>query len=424
MPFDINLRLQVNDNKVFEDYNAEHDFLDSYFSRVNQAVEHSLKVAHITSKGAPLSLKTRETSAKNNILDALFEDLGVEIFEDDFQGELPLHGIKRSDYIRAKKILKDIASGNSNIKIDENATPEFRQAVLTDILILLTRPTSRALFFEIDDCCLDTVTIIQGNSPGFFIKDAATAQKCIILPKTLYSAVISETPNKEKFFSPLPRYVAIGHELIHYLHSCTTGCLSDYLPTLDEDFDDLEEQFTITGDGGGVFPDHPICEQAIRQEFNLPLRSNHTGENFRSDIDPWYVSNKGATPLHRAASSKAILNLRYFFENGGTLDDIFNNKYLLLYSQDANITELLLDQGIPVDAIDCCRNTALNYAICAGKRDVVELLIQKGCPVDLPNSDGLLPINLAVNRGDIKIIQLLQNAMNRLLQNALTRQGS
>ncbi|KAG8473400.1 hypothetical protein CXB51_035696 [Gossypium anomalum] len=58
-------------------------------------------------------------------------------------------------------------------------------------------------------------------------------------------------------------------------------------------------------------------------------------------------------------------------------------------------TQILLEAGAKVDALDKNKNTALHYAAGYGRKDCVALLLENGAAVTLQNMDGKTPIEVA-----------------------------
>lgn len=72
-----------------------------------------------------------------------------------------------------------------------------------------------------------------------------------------------------------------------------------------------------------------------------------------------------------------------------------------------NLVEILLANGVDVNARDKNGDTPLHRAAFRGHKDIVELLVAKGADVDAKDKGGRTPADEAGRRGHRDIIQLL-----------------
>ena len=75
-----------------------------------------------------------------------------------------------------------------------------------------------------------------------------------------------------------------------------------------------------------------------------------------------------------------------------------------------NVTRLLLEHGVDVDARDDSRNTALHYA---SKIEVVHLLVEHGANIDTENDEGRTASQSASENGCLDIAKLLSDLSSK-----------
>ena len=80
---------------------------------------------------------------------------------------------------------------------------------------------------------------------------------------------------------------------------------------------------------------------------------------------------------------------------------------LASYSDQFEITKLLLEKGADVNALDVAGNTALMGVSFKGYTKIAELLIQKGAEIDIQNLNGATALIYAATFGRIEIAKLL-----------------
>ena len=99
--------------------------------------------------------------------------------------------------------------------------------------------------------------------------------------------------------------------------------------------------------------------------------------------DPNVANNHGRTPLHLAAASWR-----------GALE----------------VVKLLLRHGAnPMAATNDCHSTALHMAVRVGRADICDLLLKKGAPIDRPLRSGVTPFMLAVYHNNRMMVRFLMS---------------
>lgn len=199
-----------------------------------------------------------------------FSNTDLIIFEDDFKGNLPINGIKKSEFDKIEKLFEKIKANQTSIEIVRN-DEHFPYQIEESIKLLLTRAVGRNLLFQISDPAAGKLRIAEGSKHEY-------------LPKAKTINICLDTAHLTKKYEHLPSgkigvreeldllHVTLGHEMFHYLHDLKNElrAAGNTKPTLHEDYDDLEEQKTITGWGEKI------------PELNLEKRDVES-----SDVTEW-----------------------------------------------------------------------------------------------------------------------------------------
>lgn len=77
---------------------------------------------------------------------------------------------------------------------------------------------------------------------------------------------------------------------------------------------------------------------------------------------------------------------------------------------DAQLVQLLLDNGASTEVRTAARRTQLFTAVHYHRRELVELLVERGAAVNFQDVGGLTPLHLAAASGDVAIYQRLLQA--------------
>jgi ankyrin repeat protein len=154
---------------------------------------------------------------------------------------------------------------------------------------------------------------------------------------------------------------------------------------------------------------------ACQEHYALP--SGLAGQNIEQKLpgDSNLVSARdadGRTPLHRAARSMDIDELRFLIENGADVNARDCNNITALASAASRnhleAVQLLLSKGASPDVTDNNGETPLHYAAAGGYENIVRLLINHGADPGLRNSYGRTPLLLAAREsGNLATVRML-----------------
>ena len=89
--------------------------------------------------------------------------------------------------------------------------------------------------------------------------------------------------------------------------------------------------------------------------------------------------------------------------------DLGTALHAAVYKKDLEITELLLNNGIDIDAVDPNNSTALMMAVHASDENMVALLMKYNADVKLVDAKGKTAFVYAIEQKSEKIVQLLRN---------------
>ncbi len=400
--------------------------LKEYTSRVKQAVAYSLWIRDTYStSGYKQPLIAQPTVVPQRpAKDAPFDATDIEIYPDDYSGEIPINGIKEAEYQSIKTLYEDILQGRSTITFDPKLPQGIRRLLEMDLILLMTRPTSRRLLTTV---CQRQVPLKLAQGAFRYLRYFNTVY---VDPLMLKSNVSRERNDEENnFFSPSPHFIPVAHEFIHalfeHLHGSNTVVkFSMSNSTLDEKFDNLNEQLVITGESGEKMGNFDINEQQICREFGIPYREDHRfGGPFSPDasmevpipdeqLSSTYsnydggVFKDGQFPIRWATRHGAMLNIVHWLKTGGDVNLKFKGGRTLLHEAanggNDKIAILLIDRGANVQAICDQGRSILHECACDSAKDTNKsrtelgiLLLKKGVPIDLKDGSGSTPIQLA-----------------------------
>ena len=74
---------------------------------------------------------------------------------------------------------------------------------------------------------------------------------------------------------------------------------------------------------------------------------------------------------------------------------------------DVSLVERMLQEGVPVDCVNWCGQTALFRAALYNRTDIIRLLLQKGADVNKLDCDGDTPVHLAACTNSTEAIAML-----------------
>jgi hypothetical protein len=254
------------------------------------------------------------------------------------------------------------------------------------------------------------LTIVFGSKkeePGY-IADIRT----IVLNDSKVRYCISANSEGEQFFTPMPDFLILAHELIHALHHFEGDLeymakLRNSKDILNSDLDNLEEQETIIGKEG----EGTLCENVFRFHFGHPLRVSHRG----------IILNKGqsftASTCAFAGTLASLKEMQFSELNrsepltGAAKELAWREMTPLHASLLANRVEIshyLIQTGVDVNAWDKGCGTALHLAVKNKQLDVVKALLEKGADINEKDPEG----RTALMWADDEIATLLTSRLN------------
>jgi len=166
---------------------------------------------------------------------------------------MPLNGIKLKDYHKICDFIRNASLGYANhIEVEGDST--FKKLIEDSLIILLTREIGRKLIFTIEsDISSPHPIAIQPGEDGhcFFYKNEVRIIEMNPDPfaEQIYEVEeILPTGLKAIRKVPTPFFIDLAHELVHASHE-RKAFLRRLIqnPTLEPEYDNLEEQFTISG---------------------------------------------------------------------------------------------------------------------------------------------------------------------------------
>jgi Domain of unknown function (DUF4157)/Effector protein len=205
--------------------------------------------------------------------------------------------LTESELADAERLLAEIKSGGNSINVDEKDNqgvehPGFKDLVHERFVSLLSLPTGRALLLKI--AADGKQVTIKPSANQFFAgtssrvdNDDAAHPDMAGNPGDGSTTTIFIDPSMQDDDNKVrgpdgelesePCFLALGHELIHALHSAEGQNMDKSAGSDPEDFDNEEEEETIEGTG--------ISEDQLRAEYGLPPRLNHKGRDWRFPKD-------------------------------------------------------------------------------------------------------------------------------------------
>nr|MBA3284536.1 hypothetical protein [Nitrosopumilus sp.] len=193
-----------------------------------------------------------------------------------------------------------------------------------------------------------------------------------------------------------PFFIGLAHELIHATHGNNGDHRKE--PTIDLEYDNLEEQITISGVGRPIigtlqYENFPINENSIRAAFNLPPRVNHkaliTIEKPSSFKE---LTKEVCLYIHDIASFGYKKGLEKLIKNGFKINEKINNKTLLeIHFLDGNLckktAKFLIKCGATVNPIDENGRSLLGKLSGNYYRDSKKIDFIKQCGAQLSKHD-------------------------------------
>ena len=326
---------------------------------------------------------------------------------------------------------------------------DFQKAILGYIQDLMLRPSGRLLLTAITSLPREVV-INKGKKRQVYGLHKDPFSK---VEWNLESSSFMICQSQEgKIIEESPDFIIFAHELIHVLHDDwdPTRLLMKRKP-LDENYSNLEEQFTIAGSKIKRI----ICENTLRFEFGYLPRVSHidpffppftvadkptihtdTSENGLNRLEIASItglfSEVKKLVLHGANPSQGLYySVRY--GNSDVLEHLLTQREKPKLNQHS-LNSLLHDtvklkkpcclsvflkHKAQIDILDNLGRTPLRLAIDKSYIIAAEILIKHGADIDLPAHDGKSPLAQAILKGHAAMVRILLNHGAKLDQKSL-----
>lgn len=255
--------INSNTNSIFNKSDQESPLIEKLTGRDTRIFDSAIKAI----KGALIERWSADLQQEGGI-ESLYEKWVIPtpegtplsdlvIFKDAYQGLLPLNGIKEKDFKRFNTLLSEIENGRTAMQIVGHK--EFKKTIVDCCAALCTREAGRELLGQLlFDRRTSTFNVSEAESGSqivpnkyyYFLKLPFYRRTTVEIDlKEAHTAfVFSFLPGTQtKVLVPRLLHVTLGHELVHLLHLSKHGDFYSGSPDLNKDFDDLEEQVTITG---------------------------------------------------------------------------------------------------------------------------------------------------------------------------------
>ncbi len=329
----------------------------------------------------------------------ILENSDLEIIPDNSNHQ-EFNQIRESDACFFLPLYDAIAQDKTCLKIF--GSKDFKEAVLKDIQILLTRPGGRRLIGSI--CCtLKNYVIIQEGKTNEEFTTFGDSNSHIRLNLNYQAISPCRDRKGEVHFKPIPSYIALAHELIHVLHRAACAANPDSLPSPavleaqpgnDLFFKNLSEKLTICGLAGSML----LCENTLRAEFDLMPRISHVRSGFLS-LTPQDLPNidtpnqDNFTRLQNAVYFKAYGEIRRLLKAGANPENGF---FTAILGKDTEMVRFLLSEGASPNKPNQLGDLPLHLAAKCNLPEIVKLLIDQGVSIVERDVKGQTPLQAAL----------------------------
>lgn len=368
-----------------------------------------------------------------------FYDTDLVVFSDKYKGQLPLNGVLEKELEAVSNLYQSfgIILGND----------EFEKIVRDQVKILLTRRLGLELIATLNEKYSDSpITIEPGNDSQLIQIFGQIRIKFNINDLT---CLIVLSPSGKKQLSKAALFINLAHEMVHAVFPPEVILQwKKRIPTLNINYQNLEEQRTITGLLNPIEVDFnnpsneikennnastiyiKYNENSFRAAFGMPPRVSYLGIDKPSDaID---VNSKEMHLYFCGLISQGLIDEAGFLIKQGISIPLIQEKLIgksnssrgILKAQDekgynpakmavlvdeVNGLKLLLDQGWNLDILDAKGEHLVHTAIQMKAFGCLKLLLSKSKEkLNLLSSEGFTPLeSLLCSRPDIKLLDML-----------------
>ncbi len=332
------------------------------------------------------------------------------------------------------------ALNKSKFTFDEKCSREFIKKTKEEFLVICQWQVGRDLFSKIFER-------YPKLSYEEYYKNGCSPfrQQVQLAPEEqYYYTYINENNEQELHFQP--EWMNHVHEVIHlYKHDeSRTAIFED--PTLDPEFDNMEEQIVITGFDKDSINYHPFNENLFHYLSDTPFRSSHGGvlalnanqpftsvdcvnanalgalRKLKNVNTPQKIEGKNVHPLTHACHLNNLKIVNYLIDNGAdikVIDDYGSPLHACVNTVDSKgFIQQMIRAGADVNCRDQQNLTPLMKAVTHNDLGALEALIEGEADVDCQDEFKETPLCKALNRPNWKIAkQLIEAGANVKLPN-------
>lgn len=308
--------------------------------------------------------------------------------------KLAANEIYASDAYMWEAVLQQIREEKTCLQIEGDES--FKEMVLSNLKILITRPVGRKLL----------QAILSLDKPLYFNKHPRNKAKIRMENGELVARVLLTGPVHPMYsicdvdgvpsLVELPYALAIAHELIHVLQNSTFTAEDIVEFSKSKRFHFAVEKFTIAGIDGY---DHIPSENAFRQQFGLPMRLTHRVSKF-PPFNPLIHDPRATIGRHRWLNHSVYLGLttevEKLLETGLSPSEAAD---IPVIHNSGEMLDLLL-KAARVPIASGVKESLLHTAASRGAEACIDPLMEASTPVDVKDSSGRTPLHRAVMNSD------------------------
>jgi ankyrin repeat protein len=415
--------------------------------------------------------------------DSLLKGLDLIIFKDDFPGNLPLNGIRKTDFDQWNHKYEEICQNRTRLKIVGNDA--FRQQMLRAIETMISRRLGRNLLDKVifEKSKLQEVTLCETDQASAATQDI---YRPVISINTKQKYLIITQINGRKIAVERALHMIVFHEMAHVSHAEEIEKEKRYEkePTLHPKMSNIEEQITITGKGENfgfqsTQPTSNLSEEesewmpyevigydeinenafgsVVGQEARLhhsvivrPLESSDLySEEVKKfvlrcvrlglveEIKPWIKKgfdlnmtlDSGSSFIREAIKNKELEMLTFLIENGADPNQLYKGESALHFAikkQSLPAIKILLEKGAKEDLEDAEGDTSLIKAT-ESNQEIMRFLLDRQATsqaIHMRDKNGRSLIERAASNGNDEVVKLLlergAQPTQRLLNDAMS----
>lgn len=341
--------MSISDNLKYN-IDMGWDFFNSQKNKVkNKGMQHLFKKKiGIDNPGCEDWSKTYIESKEDLAIipmseESYFADLDMVIFPDS-QKVLPLNGIRQSEFKEIEQLLNKIANDETNIIFAKGFEKE---TIIADIVFLCNRKIGRDLIKKVCEQSTPLTICINNDwksTTSTFKQNNKSISYC-----EYFDAYVAKVPigEREGYKFPVPPFLILAHELIHYIHSHEKNYQNNN-DQKDDKYTNGEEKNTIEGftkpltdniinpdkseDDFSPFKyDHQFMsefsEWKLHASFGLPIREDHGSGGEWYTTENFLETNRSGTSFafEEAINYGAHLDVRYYLDSYSKYDKNFIN---------------------------------------------------------------------------------------------------